>query len=157
MLRARLLEHQGGMDVAREVSERAAALVRRSGLPFAMEPDLLIASWELSQGHHEAAFGRLESAGRWMALRGRSGDHGLVRLMVAGAKISLGSFDIGGALLKESSAQVEAQGVGSDRLLPLLNVARQAAQQARETGLEERLLSLLVRQQRMGGRQGQEI
>ena len=157
MLRARLLEQQGGMDIAREVSEGAAALVRRSGLPHAMEPDLLIASWELSQGHHEAAFRRLESAGRWMALRGRSADHGLVRLMVASAQISLGSFESGGALLKESSEQIEALGASSDRLLPLLNVARQAAHQARETVLEERLHSLLVRQQRMGGRQGQEI
>jgi tetratricopeptide (TPR) repeat protein len=152
MLRARLLERQGGMDTAREVSEGAASLVRRSGLPYAMEPDLLIASWELSQGHHAAAFKRLEAAGRWMALRGRSGEYGLVRLMVASAQISLGSFETGAALLQESSAQVEALGASSERLLPLLKVARHAARQARETALEERLHRLLDRQERMGGR-----
>ena len=156
MLRARLLESQGGMDTAREVSESAAALVRRSGLPYAMEPDLLIASWELAQGHHLEAFQRLQSAGRWMALRGRSGEHGLVLLMVASAQISQGSFEAGAALLESSSEQVEAQGASSERLLPLLQGARHAARQARETLLEERLVRLLDRQERLGGRGGLE-
>ena len=156
MLRARLLERQGGMDTAREVSESAAALVRRSGLPYAMEPDLLIASWELAQGHHVEAFRRLETASRWMALRGRTGEHGLVQLMVASAQISQGSFEAGALLLETSSEQVEAMGASSERLLPLLKVARQAAQQARETMLEERLHRLLDRQERLGGRRGLE-
>ncbi len=156
MLRARLLEQQGGMDNAREVSESAAALVRRSGLPYAMEPDLLIASWELAQGHHVEAFQRLQTAGRWMALRGRSGEHGLVQLMVASAQISQGSFETGAALLESSSEQVEALGASSERLVPLLKVARHAARQARETLLEERLHKLLDRQERLGGRRGLE-
>lgn len=156
MLRARMLEHQGGMDTAREVSESAAALVRRSGLPYAMEPDLLIASWELAQGHHVEAFQRLQTAGRWMALRGRSGEHGLVQLMVASAQISQGSFETGAALLESSSERVEALGASSERLVPLLKVARHAAKQARETLLEERLHKLLDRQERLGGRRGLE-
>lgn len=152
LLRARLLERQGGMESAREVSEGAAALVRRSGLPYAMEPDLLIASWEISQGQHSQASARLATAGRWMAQRGRPGEHHLVQVMLAGAQITLGEFEQGARLLDQSSEQVQALGASSERLVPILLMACQAAQQGRKGLLEERLRALLDRQERLGGR-----